>query len=390
MACAIYRAGLTVEGPISVPWTADTIFGHICWAVRDGWGEGALKALLDMCRAGDPPFVLSDALPGDMLPKPATAEEIFDRVCPATERASLPDRLEKLSGRRFLPPACFDALRRGEIFDVAALDAAGEPAVVSRRLARAAVDRARGRLVPSRAEALVPIPAAVAVAAVPAAPAVPAPQAAQATAAAQAAAAAGAAGQVDTQADANGAGAPEGTAGGAERDSAPAIPNVRSGSGAVRYNVYIKAKDDWTDRLDACFKTLSVSGMGGGLSIGMGRFNYIPMERFRFAPVEKANGFVSLSHFVPAASDPTEGAYGLKLKRGRVGGCRSGRSPFKRPLLMLESGSCFMTGSEPAEFYGRVVEDIAPDYPGVVQVCFAFAVPMRLPWWGGGGARRKS
>ena len=329
MTYGTYRARLALKGPISAPWQADTIFGHICWTVRDLWGEAALDELLAECRAGTPPFTVSDAFPADFLPKLEVAEELFDRVCSPSERASLPAKLEWLSRRSLLPLPAFESLRRGEPFDLDPRTIGREPALMPVRCERRTIDRFAGKFdasIPGSRNVFVPAPPS--------------------------------------------------------EDDGVRGTSAGAASEHPVYSIYVKAGRDWPEKIETCFKTMAIGGMGGGASVGMGRFELLAMERFCFAPIEKANGFVSLSHFTPARSDPTEGSYRLSIKRGRIGRPLSGASPFKRPVFMLTPGSCFRTDSQPSEIYGRAVENISDSNPAVMQMCFAFALPIRLPWWG--------
>jgi CRISPR-associated protein Csm4 len=63
---------LTLE-PVSdfgTPMVGDTLFGHLCWALRFRAGESALVRLLEGYTSGQPFAVLSDAFPAGWLPRP--------------------------------------------------------------------------------------------------------------------------------------------------------------------------------------------------------------------------------------------------------------------------------------------------------------------------------
>jgi len=49
----------------------DTLFGQLCWAARNRWGEARLAELLDGYTEGRPFAVCSDAFPRGFLPRPA-------------------------------------------------------------------------------------------------------------------------------------------------------------------------------------------------------------------------------------------------------------------------------------------------------------------------------
>lgn len=54
--------------PLGTPLTSGTLFGHLCWALRDRDGEPALEAWLERLR--EEPFAVSDGFPAGTLPRP--------------------------------------------------------------------------------------------------------------------------------------------------------------------------------------------------------------------------------------------------------------------------------------------------------------------------------
>ncbi len=74
----LYRARLRLRSAVGTPWQADTIFGHLCWALRYRSGPAAVEELLEEYRLGSPPFLVSNGFPGDYLPRP---------LCPPTTLA---------------------------------------------------------------------------------------------------------------------------------------------------------------------------------------------------------------------------------------------------------------------------------------------------------------
>ena len=65
-----YRARLRLSGSVVGKIQSDTLFGGLCWAYHDTAQEEKFQSLLASCTAGEPPFVVSDPFPGDLLPKP--------------------------------------------------------------------------------------------------------------------------------------------------------------------------------------------------------------------------------------------------------------------------------------------------------------------------------
>ncbi|HOL71235.1 MAG TPA: hypothetical protein PKW45_07280, partial [Bryobacteraceae bacterium] len=74
-----YRVEIRLEGPIATPLHSGTLFGHLCWALRND-SEDALEAWLR--RLEESPFLISDAFPCGWLPAPLLAPT--RRARPAT------------------------------------------------------------------------------------------------------------------------------------------------------------------------------------------------------------------------------------------------------------------------------------------------------------------
>lgn len=146
-------------------------------------------------------------------------------------------------------------------------------------------------------------------------------------------------------------------------------------------SIYLKIRDGWEEKVFSLFKDLSLIGYGRKKSIGKGSFEILGnLELFdKFVDFKEANGFISLSNFVPAKTDPTEGFYKTLVKYGKLGGefTFSGK-PFKKPLMMLTAGSSFRVDGNIKPFYGRIVEGIAPAKPEVIHYGYAFAVPIKI------------
>lgn len=78
------------------PLVGDMLFGHVCWAVRERFGEHRLTALLDGYVDGKPFLALSDAFPAGLLPRPTVPDS-------AIGRAADPKRRKELRAARWLP-----------------------------------------------------------------------------------------------------------------------------------------------------------------------------------------------------------------------------------------------------------------------------------------------
>lgn len=68
----LYRFRVTPESPWRTPWQSDTLSGLLCWGCARSQGDAVLQRdIIEPALSGEPPFVLSDAFPGDWLPMPA-------------------------------------------------------------------------------------------------------------------------------------------------------------------------------------------------------------------------------------------------------------------------------------------------------------------------------
>lgn len=65
------RVSLQVRSPFGTPLAGDTLFGQLCWAIRERHGEPRLHELLDGYGAGRPFLVISDGFPAGWLPRPS-------------------------------------------------------------------------------------------------------------------------------------------------------------------------------------------------------------------------------------------------------------------------------------------------------------------------------
>lgn len=100
----LYRLKLQPRSPWLTPWHADTLAGYLCWTHAHTVGEDALlREIIAPALAGEPPFALSDAFPGDLLPLPAV---LHMRDWEATDR-------KRVRRARWLQPESFGRVQSG-------------------------------------------------------------------------------------------------------------------------------------------------------------------------------------------------------------------------------------------------------------------------------------
>ncbi|MEW6141532.1 MAG: hypothetical protein AB1597_00035 [Chloroflexota bacterium] len=300
-----YRVRFTVKGATLTAWKADTIFGHFCWYLSRTRGEDRLRELLDACVSGQPPVMVSNGLPCDLLPRPIMPRPPRDVRKPIDKQKEDFDQLKKNSDIQFVSIGDFAEITTGKV------------------------------VIPKKADTFW-------------------------------------SGQVTLKNQINrltGTTGEDASLFSVEERFTPSV------------TVYIKATNDWENDVRAFFTVyLTGNGYGKRKTAGYGWVAEATLEPFPgFAVPAGANGFISLSDFVPAANDPVRGWWRVLVKYGKLGEEYAlGGNPFKKPLVMLEAGACFYD-SPVREFYGRAVRGLASGHPEVVQYGFALPVPVVLP-----------
>jgi CRISPR-associated protein Csm4 len=140
-------------------------------------------------------------------------------------------------------------------------------------------------------------------------------------------------------------------------------------------SLYAGIEAGWEEKFLALMEKLSQKGYGKRVSVGKGIFKLDDFSLFNeVVTASKANAIVTLSNFVPKASDPVAGQYKTFVKYGKLGQTfATGENPFKKPLMMIKPGAVFWT-DEPQMSYGRLVNGISDDFPEVVQFGYTLAI----------------
>ena len=90
------RFTISPTAPFGSPLVGDSLFGHLCWTVRNGAGEKKLTDLLDGYLDGNPFAVISDIVPSGFIPRPTAPMHFFDKE-------ENPSRRKEINRRRWLP-----------------------------------------------------------------------------------------------------------------------------------------------------------------------------------------------------------------------------------------------------------------------------------------------
>ena len=312
-----YQATLEMQSWTASAWQADTIFGHLCWGMRYLHGEGELASFLAAYQDGSPPLLVSNGFPGSLLPKPVLPPTPIDSTMSLKDQREESARHKDSKKVSYLAPEEFARVINGEQFS----------------------EVLRGREQHQKE-----------------------------------------AGKTDEDFE---------TRRVTLKNQISRLTGTTGEEGRLfpfeefywkTVSIYLKVQEDFVGKAKDLFDYLAQVGFGKRKSVGYGQVKSLLFKPFDgFPVVSGANGFVSLSNFVPSSGDPAVGNWSLMVKYGKMGDEYSVEEmAFKRPLLMLEAGSTFYD-APCREFYGRLVHGVSPPHPQVVQYAFALPVPMRLP-----------
>ncbi len=302
-----YRAKITMSGSYISKLQSDTLFGGLCWAYKSIAGDDAFFKLLAECVAGRPPFVVSDLLPADLLPKPfLPPSSVRQETSQKEELMEAARQAKRLKETIWLTFNEFQAAASGETIVPAAKQSLDKTVLTLHNT----INRATNTTL----------------------------------------------------------------------DEGGLYDLPETFSAVSHMTLYLKAEDGWEDIIEKSLNLLGEMGIGKRRSTGKGGFNVFEFAPFvGFDDLAGANGFVSLSHFVPAPDDPANGNYKTLVKYPKLDREYAiSPNPFKYPLILLVPGSVFFTGSAPRPFYGRALQKVAPGLPEAIQGCFAFAAPAKL------------
>lgn len=290
------RYRLKPLSPWKTPWHADTLWGSICWVWEDADPSISLDTLLDGTLTGTPPFLISNGLPGDLLPYPmgATSGDTSGSKSKSVW-CSLTDFERWPGGDAVLQPTL-----------------KGETPFTKVTLLHAQ----RNRITDSTVE-----------------------------------------GELF------------------QTDQYTFNKEVFRTDEERYISVYVRAQSQVLETLTRCLQLLSYKGFGARASTGLGSFEVISgPEPCKWLDItEKNSEFMSLSHFVPAKADPTDGGWRVHLKHPKFA-AGFVRRFLKGSLLTLTPGSRFRV-SELRPYYGRAIQMPCDEYPKALHYGFSFVAP---------------
>jgi len=75
-----FHVTIHIQSPFATSLKGDTLFGQLCWAIRNRLGEDRLTELLTGYTSGQPFAVVSDAFPQGYLPLPKLPGSYYEKV----------------------------------------------------------------------------------------------------------------------------------------------------------------------------------------------------------------------------------------------------------------------------------------------------------------------
>ncbi len=321
---------------LSTPLQSDTIFGHLCWAVKYLWEESSLVDLIAILKQR-PALVLSSAFPDGKLPKPAIPlkTEVLKQL-----RANLLKDPELRGLTDLQLNQVLKELKREAWIDLETLLQNECLLDLPLQLQKNARSRALDKL--------------------------------------------GKGGQLKQKTDNC-----ETMKQSIEfHNKIDRISGTSSGSGELfasnttfyrnlEFCSWINTDIYSLEQIQELFKFISLHGFGKDKNTGKGRFE-IKVEPYSWQQCTNFNAYLNLSNMVPAESDSILASYTAKTKFAKIGGdYASSKTPFKYPVFIIEPGAVFFAGDTRTPPRGMLLRSVHPD-PDIVQNLYSFSLPIMV------------
>lgn len=143
---------LVPETGFTTELRSDTLWGIVCWGIRNIYGQGALEEFIGTCKSGNPAFIISSAFPfieengakSYFLPKPMmpswSAPDSTNRLSPK-EVISKSTRDKKNKKKAFLRLSEYEKLVCGEASMEELIEASEPPRITSYSFTHNTIDR---------------------------------------------------------------------------------------------------------------------------------------------------------------------------------------------------------------------------------------------------------
>lgn len=162
---------------------------------------------------------------------------------------------------------------------------------------------------------------------------------------------------------------------------------IEQSPGGQSYEVYCRIEPPFSEKiLKDCLSYISETGFGKRKSVGKGNVHCTLRGPESCNADSATNAFMSLSNFIPKAGEASDGYYCTLTKYGKLGGHFASSPiygcnevlPFKYPIVMLMAGSVFITGTVPDIAYGCIVKGVHPCMPEISHYGLAYPWPIQV------------
>ena len=306
----------------------DTLFGQLCWAVRNRFGEDRLRELLAGYTENRPYAVISDAFPSGYLPRPSLPQHWFEEVADEDRKA--------VKKRAWLPIDKFEEPLAAWLSHCKAGGEIPGAAPLSRPQAHNTIDRRTGT---TGTDQFAPY----------------------------------AMSQLWFGQDLRRCGQRE-----SGSDSSP----------EVRLDIYVVVDETrlGCEDLRLLLSDMGSLGFGRDASIGLGKFRLDHLENVALPGQQEADAWMTLAPCAPQrlGFDALRSFYQVFTRFGRHGDIGVyGPNPFKSPVLLAQTGAVLSPYKyESTAFVGQGLGgdgSLSRSIPGTVQQGYAPVVGIRLP-----------
>lgn len=331
----LQRLTLHFQGHLtSYPIQADSLFGHLCWAIRDLQGKPALDQFLQAYKDNAPPLLLSNGFLEGQLPRP--------KLRPLTRQ-----QMEDLNLSTELKPLKKITTIKRSVWEELTKEAVSEEILVKTLLAAKKEAKVKPQtyckkcvvpLIPATKKEIeiIDIPHSV----------------------------------IDrlTQRTLNYGGL---------------FHSHEYDFRGKKIDLYVHFDNAVMDsaRLYCLLKYIGMLGYGKDKSTGKGAFTVDTPETWETIklPTENINRVMSLSIGIPC-KNLTEGYYNLVPKYGKLGGhWANDGQPFKHPILMHDAGSTYTPKEAVRPFYGQLLENMHSNKErGICHYAYLLVWPFKI------------
>jgi CRISPR-associated protein Csm4 len=323
-----FKINIKLISSIITPFHSDTLWGHICWALRYTQGEKELLDFLECYYSGEPPLVISNAFPKGHLPFPvlepigkSKQRELINTFWDESDFVTAVSAVKKLSASKYISNELFTDINKGAISSYSLLEAILANPKISPKIAAflptdCPVKYRDKKICCHHLSSAVSLSCPPeykdilsSVAELP---------------------------SVTYHAKINRL---SGTAIDGGLFTTPEIFYSNS-----EFETYCKIGSSFSEqKLKQCIEFINIDGFGRKKSIGKGSVK-CTIDRISDDSMFDANAFMTLSNYVPCQDDPQKGFYKLLTKYGKLGGHFASSSiipgnnptPFKYPVVMFE------------------------------------------------------